>query len=239
MAREQLNVEVFADGADIESMKSAYRNNEVDGFTTNPSLMAKAGVSDYKAFAEEAVREIPDASISFEVFADDLDTMEREAEILKQYGDNVFVKIPIVTTDGESTIPLIEKLSANQVRLNVTAVYTLDQVKAITEAVTEGVPTYVSVFAGRIADTGVDPLPLMKDAVEVTHSKDGVKLLWASCREVINVIQADEIGADIITCPADVVKKVNNNLGKDINELSVDTVKGFAKDIQASGLSIL
>lgn len=235
----KLNVKVFADGADIEEMKSAYKNQLVDGFTTNPSLMAKAGVTDYKAFAEEAVSEIPDASISFEVFADDLPTMEKEAEILKQYGDNVFVKIPIVTTTGESTLPLIKRLSSKQVRLNVTAVYTIEQVKAITDAVTEGVPTYVSVFAGRIADTGVDPLPLMKESVKVTHSKEGVQLLWASCREVYNVIQADEIGADIITCPADVVKKVNNNLGRDIGELSVDTIKGFAKDIQSSGLSIL
>lgn len=235
----KLNVKVFADGADIEEMKSAYKNQLVDGFTTNPSLMAKAGVTDYKAFAEEAVSEIPDASISFEVFADDLPTMEKEAEILKQYGDNVFVKIPIVTTTGESTLPLIKRLSSKQVRLNVTAVYTIEQVKAITDAVTEGVPTYVSVFAGRIADTGVDPLPLMKESVKVTHSKEGVQLLWASCREVFNVIQADEIGADIITCPADVVKKVNNNLGRDKGELSVDTVKGFAKDIQSSGLSIL
>ena len=235
----KLNVKVFADGADIEEMKSAYKNQLVDGFTTNPSLMAKAGVTDYKAFAEEVVSEIPDASISFEVFADDLPTMEKEAEILKQYGDNVFVKIPIVTTTGESTLPLIKRLSSKQVRLNVTAVYTIEQVKAITDAVTEGVPTYVSIFAGRIADTGIDPLPLMKESVKVTHSKEGVQLLWASCREVYNVIQADEIGADIITCPADVVKKVNNNLGRDIGELSVDTVKGFAKDIQSSGLSIL
>ncbi|EFE59950.1 transaldolase [Staphylococcus epidermidis] len=235
----KLNVKVFADGADIEEMKSAYKNQLVDGFTTNPSLMAKAGITDYKAFAEEVVSEIPDASISFEVFADDLPTMEKEAEILKQYGDNVFVKIPIVTTTGESTLPLIKRLSSKQVRLNVTAVYTIEQVKAITDAVTEGVPTYVSVFAGRIADTGIDPLPLMKESVKVTHSKEGVQLLWASCREVYNVIQADEIGADIITCPADVVKKVNNNLGRDIGELSVDTVKGFAKDIQSSGLSIL
>ena len=235
----KLNVKVFADGADIEEMKSAYKNQLVDGFTTNPSLMAKAGVTDYKAFADEVVSEIPDASISFEVFADDLPTMEKEAEILKQYGDNVFVKIPIVTTTVESTLPLIKRLSSKQVRLNVTAVYTIEQVKAITDAVTEGVPTYVSVFAGRIADTGIDPLPLMKESVKVTHSKEGVQLLWASCREVYNVIQADEIGADIITCPADVVKKVNNNLGRDIGELSVDTVKGFAKDIQSSGLSIL
>lgn len=235
----KLNVEVFADGADIEEMKAAYNNKYVDGFTTNPSLMAKVGVTDYKAFAEEVVKAIPDASISFEVFADDLETMEKEAEILKQYGDNVFVKIPIVTTTGESTLPLIKKLSADNVRLNVTAVYTIEQVRDITNAVTEGVPTYVSVFAGRIADTGVDPLPLMKESVEVTHSKNGVKLLWASCREVINVIQADEIGADIITCPADVVKKVNSNLDRNIEELSIDTVKGFAKDIQSSGLSIL
>ena len=235
----KLNVEVFAGGAYIEQMKAAYKNKEVDGFTTNPSLMAKAGVTDYKAFAEEVVREIPDASISFEVFGDDLETMEKEAEILKQYGDNVFVKIPIVNTKGETTIPLIKKLSADNVRLNITAVYTLDQVKEITDAVTEGVPTYISVFAGRIADTGVDPVPMVKESVEIAHSKAGVKLLWASCREVINVIQADELGADIITCPADVVKKVNTNLGRDIEELSVDTVQGFAKDIQSSGLSIL
>ncbi|EKU50293.1 transaldolase [Staphylococcus massiliensis] len=233
-----LNVEVFADGADIEQMKQAYQNKEVDGFTTNPSLMAKAGVTDYKAFASEVVQAIPDASISFEVFANDMETMEKEAEILKEYGDNVFVKIPVVNTNGESMIPLIEKLSHKDVKLNVTAVYTIEQVKAITEAVKEGVPTYVSVFAGRIADTGVDPLPLMKESVKVTHEKEGVKLLWASCRELFNVIQADEIGADIITCPADVVKKIPN-IGRNIDELSVDTVKGFEKDIQKSDLSIL
>ncbi|WP_259335938.1 transaldolase, partial [Staphylococcus chromogenes] len=231
-------VQVFADGADINQMKQAYQNKEVDGFTTNPSLMAKAGVKDYKQFAKEVVEAIPDASISFEVFGDDMETMEKEAEIIQQFGENIFVKIPIVNTKGETMLPLIKKLSAKGVKLNVTAVYTIEQVKDITEAVTEGVETYVSVFAGRIADTGVDPLPLMKEAVEVTHSKKGVQLLWASCRELFNVVQADEIGADIITCPSDVVKKVPN-IGRDINELSVDTVKGFSKDIQSSGLSIL
>lgn len=233
-----LKVQVFADGADIAQMKQAYQNKEVDGFTTNPSLMAKAGVQDYKTFAQEVVEAIPDASISFEVFGDDMETMEKEAKIIEQFGENIFVKIPIVNTKGESMLPLIEKLSAQGVKLNVTAVYTLEQVQAITDAVTEGVETYVSVFAGRIADTGVDPLPLMKESVRITHSKKGVKLLWASCRELFNVIQADEIGADIITCPADVVKKVAN-IGRDINTLSVDTVQGFAKDIQSSGLSIL
>ncbi|GGI31789.1 MULTISPECIES: transaldolase [Staphylococcus] len=233
-----LKVQVFADGADINQMKQAYQNKEVDGFTTNPSLMAKAGVKDYKQFAKEVVEAIPDASISFEVFGDDMETMEKEAEIIQQFGENIFVKIPIVNTKGETMLPLIKKLSAKGVKLNVTAVYTIEQVKDITEAVTEGVETYVSVFAGRIADTGVDPLPLMKEAVEVTHSKKGVQLLWASCRELFNVVQADEIGADIITCPSDVVKKVPN-IGRDINELSVDTVKGFSKDIQSSGLSIL
>ena len=233
-----LKVQVFADGADIAQMKHAYQNKEVDGFTTNPSLMAKAGVQDYKTFAQEVVEAIPDASISFEVFGDDMETMEKEAKIIEQFGENIFVKIPIVNTKGESMLPLIEKLSAQGVKLNVTAVYTIEQVQAITDAVTEGVETYVSVFAGRIADTGVDPLPLMKESVRITHSKEGVKLLWASCRELFNVIQADEIGADIITCPADVVKKVAN-IGRDINTLSVDTVQGFAKDIQSSGLSIL
>lgn len=235
---KNLKVQVFADGADINQMKQAYVNKEVDGFTTNPSLMAKAGVGDYTQFAKEVVKAIPDASVSFEVFGDDMETMEKEAEIIQQFGENIFVKIPIVNTKGESMLPLIEKLSAKGVKLNVTAVYTIEQVKAITEAVTEGVETYVSVFAGRIADTGVDPLPLMKESVKVTHSKKGVQLLWASCRELYNVIQADEIGADIITCPGDVVKKIPN-IGRNIDELSVDTVKGFAKDIQSSGLSIL
>lgn len=167
-----LKVRVFADGADIEQMKKAYQNKEVDGFTTNPSLMAKAGVKDYIEFAKEAVEAIPDASISFEVFGDDMETMEKEAEIIQQFGENIFVKIPVVNTKGESMIPLIKSLSAKGVKLNVTAVYTIEQVKEITEAVTAGVETYVSVFAGRIADTGVDPMPLMKESVEVTHSKE-------------------------------------------------------------------
>ncbi|UBH12641.1 transaldolase [Macrococcus armenti] len=234
----KLNVQVFADGADINQMKTAYQNKTVDGFTTNPSLMAKAGVEDYKAFAKAAVKAIPDASISFEVFGDDMETMEKEAAIIKSFGENVFVKIPVVNTKGESMIPLIQRLSEQHIKLNVTAVYTLEQVKAIVDAIKPGVESYVSVFAGRIADTGVDPMPLMKSSVEVCHQKEGVKLLWASCRELYNVIQADEIGCDIITCPADVVNKIPN-IGRDINELSVDTVKGFEKDIKASGLSIL
>lgn len=212
-----LKVRVFADGADIEQMKKAYQNKEVDGFTTNPSLMAKAGVKDYIEFAKEAVEAIPDASISFEVFGDDMETMEKEAEIIQQFGENIFVKIPVVNTKGESMIPLIKSLSAKGVKLNVTAVYTIEQVKEITEAVTAGVETYVSVFAGRIADTGVDPMPLMKESVEVTHSKEGVQLLWASCRELFNVIQADEIGADIITCPSDVVKKYQTSVVTSMN----------------------
>ncbi|QIH76433.1 transaldolase [Macrococcoides canis] len=234
----KLNVQVFADGADINQMKAAYQNKTVDGFTTNPSLMAKAGVEDYTSFAKAAVEAIPDASISFEVFGDDMETMEKEAAIIESFGENVFVKIPVVNTKGESMIPLIKRLSAQDIKLNITAVYTIEQVKEIVDAIKPGVESYVSVFAGRIADTGVDPMPLMKQSVEVCHSKDGVKLLWASCRELLNVIQADEIGCDIITCPADVVSKIPN-IGRDINELSVDTVKGFEKDIKASGLSIL
>ncbi|PKE35374.1 transaldolase [Macrococcoides caseolyticum] len=234
----KLNVQVFADGADINQMKEAYQNKTVDGFTTNPSLMAKAGVEDYTSFAKAAVEAIPDASISFEVFGDDMETMEKEAAIIESFGENVFVKIPVVNTKGESMIPLIKRLSEQDIKLNVTAVYTIEQVEAIVEAIKPGVESYVSVFAGRIADTGVDPMPLMKQSVEVCHSKEGVKLLWASCRELLNVIQADEIGCDIITCPADVVNKIPN-IGRDINELSVDTVKGFEKDIKASGLSIL
>lgn len=155
----KLNVQVFADGADINQMKAAYQNKTVDGFTTNPSLMAKAGVEDYTSFAKAAVEAIPDASISFEVFGDDMETMEKEAAIIESFGENVFVKIPVVNTKGESMIPLIKRLSAQDIKLNITAVYTIEQVKEIVDAIKPGVESYVSVFAGRIADTGVDPMP--------------------------------------------------------------------------------
>ena len=234
----KLNVEVFADGADIEEMKAAYKNKQVDGFTTNPSLMAKAGVTDYKAFAEEAVKEIPDASISFEVFADDLETMEKEADKISSLGDNVYVKIPVTTSNGTSTAPLLKKLSSKGIKLNVTAIFTVDQVREVVDNLTDNVPSIVSVFAGRIADTGVDPMPIMKEALEICKTKKGCELLWASPREVFNIYQANELGVDIITCTPAIIKKLSL-MGKDLNEYSLDTVKTFCKDSKELGFSIL
>lgn len=233
-----LKVEIYADGADIKQMVDANEKGVVKGFTTNPSLMKEAGVTDYNAFAKEVVEAIPDKSISFEVFGDDFETMEKEARKIAQLGENVFVKIPITNSKGESSIPLIEKLSSEGVNLNVTAIFTVDQVKKVVDAVNENSKTIVSVFAGRIADTGVDPMDIMRQSEELCHSKKGIQLLWASCREVLNVVQADEVGCDIITAPNSIINKLGN-LGKDLEEASLDTVKTFIKDIEKLGFSIL
>lgn len=233
-----LKVKVYADGADLDQMVDVYNEGTVKGFTTNPSLMKSAGVTDYNAFAKKVVEAIPDMSISFEVFGDDFETMEKEARKISQYGENVFVKIPITNTKAESSIPLIEKLSADGINLNVTAIFTVDQVRQVVEAVSEDSHTIVSVFAGRIADTGVDPMEIMKESEVLCHSKDNIELLWASCREVLNIIQADEVGCDIITVPNSIIAKMDN-LGKDLEEYSLDTVKGFAADIEKLGYSIL
>ena len=233
-----LKVEIYADGADIKQMVDANEKGVVKGFTTNPSLMKEAGVTDYNAFAKEVVEAIPDKSISFEVFGDDFETMEKEARKIAHLGENVFVKIPITNSKGESSIPLIEKLSSEGVNLNVTAIFTVDQVKKVVDAVNENSKTIVSVFAGRIADTGVDPMDIMRQSEELCHSKKGIQLLWASCREVLNVVQADEVGCDIITAPNSIINKLGN-LGKDLEEASLDTVKTFIKDIEKLGFSIL
>lgn len=233
-----LKVEIYADGADIKQMVDANEKGVVKGFTTNPSLMKEAGVTDYNAFAKEVVEAIPDKSISFEVFGDDFETMEKEARKIAQLGENVFVKIPITNSKGESSIPLIEKLSSEGVNLNVTAIFTVDQVKKVVDAVNENSKTIVSVFAGRIADTGVDPMDIMRQSEELCHSKKGIQLLWASCREVLNVVQADEVGCDIITAQNSIINKLGN-LGKDLEEASLDTVKTFIKDIEKLGFSIL
>ncbi len=232
------NVKIYADGADITKMKEIYQGGVVKGFTTNPSLMKKAGVTDYVAFAKEAVAAIPDMSISFEVFADDFETMEKEAAKIASFGENVFVKIPITNTKGESSIPLIKKLAEQNVKVNVTAIFTIEQVKETVDALKAGVPSIVSVFAGRIADTGVDPMPMMKESAKLCHAKDGVELLWASSRELINVMQSEECGADIITCTPAIIGKLPL-VGKDLIEMSLDTVKTFNKDIKDLGFSIL
>lgn len=234
-----MKIKIYADGANLEQMIDQYKSGEVDGFTTNPSLMKKGGVTDYNEFAKEVLEAIPDLSISFEVFADDFETMEKEARKISSFADNVFVKIPIMNTKGESAIPLIEKLSAEGININVTALYTADQVQEVVDVVSEDAITYASVFAGRLADQGIDPIPVIKESEKICHSKKNVELLWASTREVYNVVQAEELGCDIITCPPDVLKKLPKLGTKTPLELSRDTVVGFNEDIKELGFSIL
>lgn len=231
-------IKVFADGAELDKMVASYKAGEVSGFTTNPSLMKKAGITDYNEFAKAAVTAIPDMPLSFEVFADDFETMEKEARKIATFGDNVFVKIPITNTKGESSIPLIKKLSSEGVSLNVTALLTLEQVQDTVDALTPGTNNIVSVFAGRVADTGVDPTELMVKSLEICKQKPGAELLWASTRELINIIQAKDIGVDIITVPPAIIGKIKD-IGKDLNQVSLDTVIGFNNDIKALGYSIL
>lgn len=232
------NIELYSDGAVIEEMVKMKEKGLVTGITTNPTLMKKAGITDYVAFAKEVLENIDDLPISFEVFGDDFETMEKEALKLAELGDNVFVKIPITNTKGESSIPLIKELSAKGIKLNVTAIMTEQQVIETVEALTEGTENIVSVFAGRIADTGIDPEPLMKKSVEICRTKSGTKLLWASTREVYNIIQADEIGTDIITVPPAILDKLEM-YHMDLNELSLATVKMFNDDVKDLGFSIL
>lgn len=234
-----MNIKIYADGADINQMIEVYKNEkDIQGFTTNPSLMKKAGVNDYKEFAKNVVEAIPDLSVSFEVFGDDFETMKKEALILKKYGENVYVKIPIQNTKGESSIPLIKELSNLGVNLNVTAIFTLEQVKEVVDAVDENSKTIVSVFAGRLADIGIDPIPVMKKSLEVCKAKNNIELLWASTREIFNLIQAEEIGCDIITIQNDLLKK-RKEFGYDPNQRSLETVQQFANDVKSLGFSIL
>ncbi len=226
---KDLRVEIYADGADIDGMLQMSRESYIKGFTTNPSLMKKAGVKDYAAFAREATDKIPDCSISFEVFADDFAEMKKEAKLLAGFGKNVCVKIPVTNTKGASSTQLIKELSAEGVNLNITAIFTLEQVEMAVDAISVGTSNIVSVFAGRIADTGVDPEPVMREAAKICRGKSGTKLLWASCREVFNIVQADRSGADIITVPNDILKKLKL-LGKDLNAYSLETVQQFYAD---------
>ena len=219
-------------------MRRAYAEGFVQGFTTNPSLMRKAGVSDYEAFAREAIASIPDVPISFEVFSDTLDDMEREARQIASWGGTTYIKIPITDTRGESTGPLIRKLSGEGLALNITAILTLEQVRAAAAALEPTSRSIISVFAGRIADTGVDPLPIMSDAVQILKPLPGAELLWASPREVFNVFQADACGCHIITATADILNKLSL-AGKDLGEYSLETVQMFYSDAQAAGYKLL
>jgi len=238
MKTSDLRVKIFADGADSETMKAQYSRGVVKGFTTNPTLMKKAGVTDYVSFAREVVQAIPDLSLSFEVFADDFATMEKEAEIISALGENVMVKIPITNSKGESSIPLIRHLSAKGINLNVTAVFTIRQVQDTVDAFADGTHNYVSVFAGRIANAGVDPEPIMSAAAMICHKKPGVELLWASPRETLNIVQADRCGCDIITVTDDLLAKLCD-FGKDLEQYSLETVRMFAQDGKKLGFSIL
>lgn len=238
MKLQDLQVKIFADGALLEDMLAVYHKGIVRGFTTNPSLMKKAGVTDYKAFAREVLRHIPDDPVSFEVFADDFPTMEKEAEALAALGENVYVKVPVTNTKGESTAPLIEKLSARGCKLNVTAIFTLEQVRTVVDALHADTPAIVSVFAGRIADAGADAVALMRDAAKICAVKPQAELLWASCREFYNIIEAERCGCKIITVPNSILDKAGN-YGKDLEAYSLETVRGFYKDASGLGFSIL
>ncbi|QIK42875.1 translaldolase [Streptococcus pyogenes] len=235
---KKLNVKVFSDGAVLETMLKDLQTGLVTGFTTNPSLMKKAGISSYIGFAKEVLAQITDYPVSFEVFADDLASMEKEAEKIASLGDNVYVKIPVTTSTGESTCPLIQKLSAKGIKLNVTAIFTIEQTQAVVDHLTAGVPAIVSVFAGRIADTGVDPMPIMEEALRICRQKEGVELLWASPRETYNIYQADQLGVDIITCTTDLIAKLPLQ-GKDLEDYSLETVQMFLKDSTSLGFKIL
>lgn len=238
MKLSDLQVQIYADGADINDMIKAKDSGVVKGFTTNPSLMKKAGVTDYVGFAKEALAKVTGLPISFEVFSDDFATMKKEAEKISKLGDNVYVKIPITNTKGESSVPLIKELSAEGIKVNVTAMFTIKQVKDVLAALKPGSSNIISIFAGRLADTGIDPMPIMKEAAELCHQSGNAKLLWASCREVYNIFEAEKCGVDIITCTAPVIAKFNL-IGITPEERSLQTVQGFNKDVKALGFSIL
>jgi transaldolase len=227
-------VKIFADGADLESMIALAANPEIAGFTTNPTLMRKSGISNYEAFARKVLENIPDRSISFEVFADDFENMLRQARLIASWGENVYVKIPVTNTKGESTSGIVQELTSDGVKLNVTALMTVPQVAGVTAALHGTTGAIVSVFAGRVADTGRDPLPLMAAALEITSAEPNVELLWASPREILNVCQADDLGVNIITVTSDVLAKLAL-FGKSLDEYSLDTVKMFYGDAQAAG----
>ena len=232
-----LKIKLFADGADLAGIKEMYQNPFIKGFTTNPTLMRKAGIQDYKAFAHQVLQAIPDRPISFEVFADEFDEMERQALEIASWGGNVSVKIPVTNTRKEFAGQLIKRLSNAGVALNVTALTTLEQVRNVTEHLAPNVPAIISVFAGRIADTGRDPVPLMAEAVKIMSDRPKAELIWASPRELLNIFQAESVGCHIITATNDILKKLSL-VNKDLDQYSLETVQMFYKDAQAAGYKI-
>ena len=236
-ATNDLTIKIFADGADLEGILEMYANPTIKGFTTNPTLMRQAGVEDYEQFARALLEMVPDRPVSLEVFADEFDEMERQALKIASWGDNVNVKVPVTNTKGESAAKLIEKLSAEGVVVNVTAIMSLDQVREVAEALSADTAAIVSVFAGRIADTGADPVPHMEAARDILKAKPKAELLWASPRELLNLFQADAVGCHIITMTNSLLAKLSL-VGKDLDDYSLDTVKMFYRDASGAGYDI-
>jgi len=231
---QDLKVQIFADGADKVGMLEMYDKPYIKGLTTNPTLMKKAGITDYRAFCKDILTSIKDKPLSFEVFSDDFEEMERQAMEIASWGDNVYVKIPVTNTKQETCYALIKRLGAQNLKLNVTAIMTLTQVRDVVTALNPNVPSYVSVFAGRIADTGRDPLPIMAAAVELLKVAPAAELIWASPRELLNIFQADDVGCHVITVTNDLLKKLSL-VGYDLNSYSLDTVKMFYEDAVNAG----
>jgi transaldolase len=234
---DELSVKIFADGADLTTMLELYRQPYIKGFTTNPTLMRKAGVADYRAFARAVLQAIPDRPISFEVFSDEFVEMERQAREIASWGENVYVKVPVTNTRREPACDLVRRLSRSGVKLNVTAVLTLDQVRACAAALAGGAPACVSVFAGRIADTGCDPVPLMATAAAILCSAPNAELIWASPRELLNIFHAEAAGCHIITVSPDILKKLSL-VGRDLGDYSLNTVKMFYDDASRAGFTL-
>jgi transaldolase len=234
---EDMSVKIFADGADLDGILALADDPRISGFTTNPTLMWKAGLTDYRAFAQRLLEQITKQPISFEVFADSPEEVRRQALLIASWGDNVYVKIPVTTTTGEAMAPLVRELSESGVKVNVTAVFTTAQVELLTAAVKDGAPSYVSVFAGRIADAGIDPQPIMARAVDILLDAPRAELIWASPREILNVVQANQVGCHIITITRDLLERLDS-LGKDLDQFSLETVQMFRRDSLAAGFSL-
>ena len=233
-----LPIKIFADGADREGIASLYARPYIKGLTTNPTLMRKVGIADYEKFAREILEVVREKPISFEVFSDDFSEMARQARLIGTWQENVYAKIPVTNTRGDSAVPLIKELSEDGIKLNITAVLTREQVEGVAKAVARDAPCVVSVFAGRVADTGVDPVPLMKESLQVLHELPKAELLWASVREVLNIFQAAQCGCHIVTVPHDILEKAEKLGGMGLTELSLDTVRMFHRDAAAAGFKL-
>ena len=234
---KNLDIKIFADGADLVSIENLNLNKDVSGFTTNPSLMKKAGVTDYKKFCQDVLKITKEKPVSFEIFSDDLDEMYDQANEIASWGKSIFVKIPITNSKGEKTSGLIKKLLENNIKCNVTAILTIQQVKEIYEISNSETSVIISIFAGRIADTGIDPIPMMSEAINICKNKKNIEILWASTRELINIFQANQINCQIITVPHDILKKISL-IGKNLDDLSLETVQMFLNDATKAGFKI-